>query len=58
MKRNALLKILHDMGCVFIIHGKKHDRYKQPSSGKTEMIPRHNDIDENLAKTIIKKLHN
>ena len=58
MKRNALLKILNDMGCIFINHGKKHDRYSQPSTGKIEMIPRHNDIDENLAKAIIKKLHN
>jgi hypothetical protein len=57
MKRNALLKILHDMGCVFVNHGKKHDRYTQPSTGKTEMVPRHNDIDEYLAKAIIKKLH-
>jgi hypothetical protein len=46
------------MGCVFVNHGKKHDRYKQPSTGKTEMIPRHNDIDEYLAKAIIKKLGN
>ena len=58
MKRNALIKKLHDMGCVFVNHGKKHDRYSQPSTGKTQMIPRHNDIDEYLAKTIIKKLHN
>jgi hypothetical protein len=58
MKRNALLKILHEMGRVFGNHGKKHDRYKQPSTGKVEMVPRHNDIDEYLAKAIVKKLHN
>jgi predicted RNA binding protein YcfA (HicA-like mRNA interferase family) len=56
MKRNAFLKVLNDMGCVFVNHGKKHDRYKQPSTGKAEMIPRHSDIDEYLAKAIIKKL--
>ena len=56
MKRNALLKILHDMGCVFINHGKKHDRYVQPQTGIKQMVPRHNEIDENLAKAIIKKL--
>ena len=58
MKRNALLKILHGMGCEFVNHGKKHDRFTQPVTGKTEMVPRHNDIDENLAKAIIKKLRN
>ena len=56
MKRNALLKILNNMGCEFVNHGGKHDRYKQPATGKTQMVPRHNDVEDILARLIIKKL--
>jgi hypothetical protein len=56
MKRNALLKKLSAYGCIFIKHGKKHDVYKNPRTGVEERIPRHSDINENLAKEIIKNL--
>ena len=56
MKRGELLKRLNAYGCVFVKHGKKHDVYKNPRTGIEERIPRHNDINENLAKHIIKNL--
>jgi predicted RNA binding protein YcfA (HicA-like mRNA interferase family) len=56
MKKGALLKVLYAHGCVFVGHGKKHDVYKNPRTGKTERVPRHPDINENLAKQIIKNL--
>jgi hypothetical protein len=56
MKKNLLIKIIKKQGAVFVGHGKKHDVYANPSNGKTERIPRHNDIDENLAWKIIKNL--
>jgi predicted RNA binding protein YcfA (HicA-like mRNA interferase family) len=56
MKKGALLKKLKAQGCVFVEHGKKHDVYKNPRTGKEERIPRHSDINENLAKEIIKNL--
>ena len=56
MKRGALLKILKDQGCIFIKHGKKHDQYMQPLTGKKDQIPRHSDIAEETAKSIIKNL--
>jgi predicted RNA binding protein YcfA (HicA-like mRNA interferase family) len=56
MKRGALLKILKRTGCIFVKHGKKHDQYLQPRTGKTDQVPRHSDIDEDLARSIIKNL--
>jgi predicted RNA binding protein YcfA (HicA-like mRNA interferase family) len=56
MKRGALLKILNRQGCIFVKHGKKHDQYMQPRTGKTDHVPRHPDISEDTAKSIIKNL--
>jgi len=56
MKRGALLKKIKAIGCVFVKHGKKHDVYKNPRTGFEERIPRHIDINENLAKHIIRNL--
>jgi hypothetical protein len=33
-----------------------HDLYRQPKTGRQESIPRHADINERLAKDIIKRL--
>lgn len=56
MKRKELLKILEEMGCVFIRHGGRHDWYQNPKSKISQPIPRHAEITENLAKHIIKML--
>jgi len=56
MKRKALLKKLDDSGCILIRHGSRHDLYKNPATGKKQPVPRHNEIDENLARHIIKIL--
>jgi mRNA interferase HicA len=56
MKKGELLRRLKVQGCVFIKHGKKHDVYKNPRTGIEERIPRHNEINENLAKHIIANL--
>ena len=56
MKRIKLLKILNQMGVIFIRHGKKHDVYKQPMTKIETTVPRHNDIKEFTAKSIIKTL--
>lgn len=52
MKRKHLVKKLTDKGCILVRHGSQHDLYKNPATGKTQPIPRHNEIDENLAKHI------
>lgn len=56
MKRKDLLKKLDQIGCVFIRHGGKHDWYQNPITGMFQPIPRHNEINEVLARQIIKKL--
>ena len=56
MKRKDLIKIIELLGCEFVRHGGKHDWYQNKLTGTMQPIPRHNEINENLAKSIIKKL--
>jgi len=56
MKRTKLLQMLNQMGVIFVRHGKKHDVYMQPITKIETTIPRHNDIKEFTAKSIIKTL--
>lgn len=56
MKRTDLILQLAEIGCVLIRHGGKHDWYHNPATKIVQPIPRHNEINENLAKSIIKKL--
>ena len=56
MKRRDLIAQLEQAGCYLIRHGGKHDIYHNPDTGKTEPIPRHREINERLAKKIIKSL--
>ncbi len=56
MKRKALIRKITSAGCVLVKHGTKHDLYKNPVSGVKQPVPRHVDIDEQLAKHIIKEL--
>jgi len=58
MKRRVLLKELEDMGCVFIRHGARHDWYQNPKTKVSQPIPRHREINDNLAKHIKKMLKN
>jgi len=54
MKRNLLLKEIRKRGALFVRHGGKHDIYVNPKTGIIEQIPRHPDVDEILARNIIK----
>jgi predicted RNA binding protein YcfA (HicA-like mRNA interferase family) len=56
MKRGLLIKTVTSGGAVFVRHGGKHDWYRNIQTGVQQPIPRHNDINEMLAKSIIKKL--
>ena len=56
MKRRDLIKKLEKAGFKFLRNGGKHDIYQRGDNGREqEKVPRHNEIDENLAKGIIKK---
>jgi len=56
MKRKDLIRKLEEMGCIFIRHGGNHDWYQNPRTKVAQPIPRHNEVNENLAKHIIKML--
>ena len=53
MKQRDLIKKLEAIGFEFKRHGADHDIYER--NGATEKIPRHREINEKLAKAIIKK---
>ena len=58
MKRKDLIKELETMGCILIRHGGKHDWYQNPKTKLSQPVPRHREINEYLAKHIIKILTN
>ncbi|MBM3710123.1 MAG: type II toxin-antitoxin system HicA family toxin [Actinobacteria bacterium] len=56
MKRSELLKQIKKEGCVFLRPGSRHDIYINPKTGQKQPIPRHSEIDNDLAKHIKKYL--
>ncbi|MEE8483427.1 MAG: type II toxin-antitoxin system HicA family toxin [Nitrospinota bacterium] len=56
MKRKDLTREIEKLGCVLIRHGGKHDWYQNPKTKMAQPVPRHKEINELLAKHIIKKL--
>jgi len=56
MKRIDLIRKIEKAGCVLIRHGGKHDWYQNPDTGVSQPIPRHREIQERLAKHILKIL--
>ncbi len=56
MKRRLLIKRLEEMGCVLVRHGGKHDYDTNFRTRQSQPVPRHSEINEQLAKAIIKKL--
>ncbi|MFN6472388.1 MAG: type II toxin-antitoxin system HicA family toxin [Nostoc sp. SerVER01] len=56
MKRRDLISKLEEMGCIFVRHGGKHDWYQNPITKISQAVPRHREINEQLAKHIIKML--
>lgn len=53
MKRKDLIALLEKNGWYLKRNGSNHDLYT--NGVKTETIPRHNEIKENLAKAILKR---
>lgn len=56
MKRKELVRQLEETGCIFIRRGRRHDWYQNPRTKIAQPVPRHNEINDNLAKHIIKML--
>jgi len=56
VKRRDLIKKLEAAGCVLIRHGGRHDWYQNATTKISQPIPRHREIENILAKHIIKML--
>ncbi len=56
MKRLQLISKLTELGCEIIRHGGNHDWYQNKQSKACQPVPRHREINDNLAKSILKKL--
>ena len=56
MKRRDLLRRLRKEGCVLLRSGANHDVYVNPKTGKKQPVPRHSEIDEHLARHIVRYL--
>ena len=56
MKRLDLIRELEQAGCSLLRHGGRHDIYHNPETGRSEPVPRHREINEILARRIIRRL--
>jgi mRNA interferase HicA len=56
MKRVDLIRQLEEAGCALIRHGGSHDWYRNLKTGAAQPIPRHREINEFLARQILRKL--
>ena len=56
MKRRELIDQLETAGCTLMRHGGRHDIYHNPRTGASQPIPRHREINEILARKILKDL--
>jgi mRNA interferase HicA len=56
LKRRALVKHLEAEGCELYGEGAKHSKFRNMATGKKTTVPRHNEIDDDLARDICKQL--
>lgn len=56
MKREELLRRLNEAECKLLRHGARHDIWGNPKTGQKQPIPRHREIDDALARHILKYL--
>ena len=57
MKRKDLVKHLVKNGCIFIREGARHSVFFNVLTKRTSTVPRHNEIDNFLAKKICQDLN-
>lgn len=56
MKRKKIISYLTKNGCELLREGGNHSWWWNPVQNKRSSIPRHNEINDNLAKKICKDL--
>ena len=58
MKQVDLIRTIARFGCILVRHGGRHDWYRNPSTGVSQPVPRHREINDHLARQIIRMLRN
>ena len=56
MKQVDLIKHIHKHGCVFVREGGSHSVWRNPVTGRTSTVPRHNEINNHIGKKICRDL--
>jgi mRNA interferase HicA len=56
MKRVDLIRTIEQAGSELVRHGARHDWYRNTQTGILQAVPRHREINERLARHIIKML--
>jgi mRNA interferase HicA len=56
MKRAALLRHLRRSGCRLLREGGRHSWWHNPMQNKRSAVPRHQEIDDDLARKICRDL--
>ncbi|MCX6718632.1 MAG: type II toxin-antitoxin system HicA family toxin [Candidatus Staskawiczbacteria bacterium] len=56
MKRRNFIKYLYENKCVFVREGAKHSVFFNPLARRSSTVPRHNELDDDLAKKICQDL--
>ena len=56
MKRRELVRHLEQHGCELLREETNHSIYVNRAAGKTSAVPRHSEINDDLAKKISKDL--
>ncbi len=58
MKRVDLVRAVEALDCELVRHGGRHDWYTNLQTGVSQPIPRHREIQEHLARHILRMLAN
>ena len=56
MKRGDLLRYMREQGCGFVREGARHSWWSNPVQNKRSAVPRHSEIDNDLARKICRDL--
>jgi mRNA interferase HicA len=56
MKREALVRHLRRNGCQLLREGGRHSWWHNPTQNKRSAVPRHREIDDDLARKICRDL--
>jgi mRNA interferase HicA len=56
LKRHAFIAHLRAHGCILVREGAKHSWWGNPANNRRSAVPRHNEINDFLAKKICKDL--